>query len=69
MAGGEDKPESRADDAVDVTLIRWMLSKTPAERLQILQRHVQAVLKIRAANRCAHRDSYWTSADDTIPSR
>jgi hypothetical protein len=24
-------------DGVDVTLIRWMLSLTPAERLQVLQ--------------------------------
>ncbi len=39
------------DDGVDVTLIRWMLSLTPTERLQVLQRHVNAVLRLRAAMR------------------
>ena len=29
-----------SEDGVDLTLIRWMLSLTPAERLQILQNHV-----------------------------
>jgi hypothetical protein len=32
----EDEPEF-ADDGVDLTLIRWMLSMTPAERLQTLE--------------------------------
>jgi hypothetical protein len=36
------------DDGVDVTLIRWMLSMTPAERLQVLQSHVRSVLELRA---------------------
>jgi hypothetical protein len=36
-------------DGVDLTLIRWMLSLTPAERLEVLQRHVNSVLKLRAA--------------------
>lgn len=35
---------------VDVTLIRWMLSLTPLERLQFLQRHVNAILAIRELN-------------------
>ena len=34
------------DDGVDVTLIRWMLSLTPAERLQVLQDHVDAVISL-----------------------
>jgi hypothetical protein len=38
-----------SDDGVDLTLIRWMLSLTPAERLEVLQRHVNSVLKLRAA--------------------
>ncbi|MGA2130861.1 MAG: hypothetical protein ABSH50_00980 [Bryobacteraceae bacterium] len=37
-------------DGVDLTLIRWMLSLTPAERLQVLQNFVNAVLRIRARN-------------------
>jgi hypothetical protein len=37
-------------DGVDLTLIRWMLSLTPAQRLQVLQQHVNAVLRIRRGN-------------------
>jgi hypothetical protein len=41
------EPQPRADD---LTLIRWMLSLTPAERLQFLQRQVNAILAIRRLN-------------------
>jgi hypothetical protein len=37
-------------DGVDLTLIRWMLSLTPAERLQFVQNHVNGILAIRALN-------------------
>jgi hypothetical protein len=33
-----------SEDVVDLTLIRWMLPLTPAERLQLLQRQVNAML-------------------------
>jgi hypothetical protein len=36
-----------SDDGVDLTLIRWMLSLTPAERLQVLQDNVNSILKLR----------------------
>jgi hypothetical protein len=39
-----------SEDGVDLTLIRWMLSLTPAERLQVLQNFLNAVLRIRARN-------------------
>ena len=39
-----------SEDGVDLTLIRWMLSLTPAERLQFLQRQVNAILAIRKLN-------------------
>jgi len=39
-----------SEDGVDLTLIRWMLSLTPAERLQFLQRHVNAILAVRRLN-------------------
>ena len=39
-----------SDDGVDLTLIRWMLSLTPAERLQVLQRQVNAILTIQKLN-------------------
>ncbi|MBZ5534467.1 MAG: hypothetical protein LAO31_00810 [Acidobacteriia bacterium] len=34
-------------EGVDLTLIRWMLSLTPAERLEVLQQNVQSLLKLR----------------------
>jgi hypothetical protein len=37
-------------DGVDVTLIRWMLSLTPEERLDELQAFVDFVNEARAAN-------------------
>jgi hypothetical protein len=39
-----------SEDGVDLTLIRWMLSLTPAERLQVLQQHVNSILRIRKLN-------------------
>lgn len=43
------EPESASDDGVDVTLIRWLLSLTPAERLQVLQSNSRSLEKIRGA--------------------
>jgi hypothetical protein len=47
----ETSPASRqstySEDGVDLTLIRWMLSLSPAERLQILQENVRAILRLR----------------------
>jgi hypothetical protein len=40
--------ETRSDDGIDVTLIRWMWSLTPAERLQVLQRNAVSILRLRA---------------------
>src|SRR5437867_1436267 len=39
-----------SEDGVDLTLIRWMLSLTPAQRLEVLQQHTNAILEIRHAN-------------------
>lgn len=36
-------------DGVDATLIQWMLSMTPTERLQTLQQNVQSIIKLRNA--------------------
>ena len=41
--------QTRSEDGVDLTLIRWMLSLTPAERLQVLQQSVQSLLRLRGA--------------------
>jgi hypothetical protein len=39
-----------SEDGVDLTLIRWMLSLTPAERLAFLQRQINRILMIREIN-------------------
>jgi len=39
-----------SSDGVDLTLIRWMLSLTPAERLEFLEQHVNDILSIRELN-------------------
>jgi hypothetical protein len=38
---------THSDDGVDVTLIRWMLSLTATERLQVLQQHVRSIMRLR----------------------
>jgi hypothetical protein len=40
---------THSEDGVDLTLIRWMLSMTPTQRLQTLQQHVRSILRIRHA--------------------
>ncbi len=39
-----------SEDGVDVSLIRWMLSLTPAERLEFLEQHINDILAIRELN-------------------
>jgi hypothetical protein len=39
-----------SEDGVDLSLIRWMLSLTPAERLEFLEQHVNDILAIRERN-------------------
>jgi len=38
------------EDGVDVTLIRWMLSLTPAERLEFLEDRMNSILEIQELN-------------------
>lgn len=49
-----DKGESRAsetdDDGVDATLVRWMLSLEPSERLRFLEERIEDILAVRALN-------------------
>lgn len=47
--GIADRP-SHSADGVDLALIRWMLSLTPLERLEVLQQHLRAVAKLRDTN-------------------
>lgn len=36
-----------SEDGVDLTLIRWMLSLTPTERLEVLQDAVRSLAKLK----------------------
>lgn len=38
---------THSPEGVDLTLIRWMLSLTPEERLQVLQSNVESLLRLR----------------------
>lgn len=48
--GADQKIAGESESGIDRTLILWMLSKTPLERLRVLQRNANAILRIRAAN-------------------
>ncbi len=39
-----------SDDGVDLTLVRWMLSLTPAERLEALQQYVDFMIRMGGGN-------------------
>jgi hypothetical protein len=45
MSGAQALP-MYSEDGVDLTLIRWMLSLTPTERLQMLQQNVQSLARL-----------------------
>jgi len=49
--GSEEKAApalpASSEDGVDLTLIRWMLSLTPAQRLEWLQQFVNSVQRLR----------------------
>ncbi|MEW6685547.1 MAG: hypothetical protein AB1393_05005 [Candidatus Edwardsbacteria bacterium] len=41
------KGEMYSKDGIDFTLIRWMLSLTPTERLKTLQQNIQSIMRLR----------------------
>ena len=43
-------PPDYSEDGIDLTLIRWMLSLSPAERLAFLEERIADILAIRALN-------------------
>ena len=45
LSAQENFPYS--NDGVDITLIQWMLSLSPTERLQVLQQHVRSIMRLR----------------------
>jgi hypothetical protein len=46
LAARDPAPPGDVDDGVDVTLIRWMLSLSPDERLAVLQGFVDSVAEL-----------------------
>ena len=44
----ENEP-AYSEGGVDLTLIRWILSLTPAERLEVLQQSVESLMSLRDA--------------------
>ena len=48
--GNKAPPSEYSQDGVDLSLIRWMLSLTPAERLEFLQQRIDAIEAIRNLN-------------------
>jgi len=45
--GIKDSQRTHSEDGVDLTLIRWMLSLTPEERLITLQNNVWSLMRLR----------------------
>ena len=43
---GDDEVRTHSEDGVDLTLIRWMLSLTPAERLKTLQNTIRSFKRL-----------------------
>ena len=43
----KDSQRTHSEDGVDLTLIRWMLSLTPEERLITLQNNVWSLMRLR----------------------
>ena len=42
-------PPAYSEDGVDLTLIRWMLSLTPTERLNVLQQNMLSIVRLKHA--------------------
>jgi hypothetical protein len=38
---------THSKDGVDLSLIQWMLSITPTERLQVLQQNIRSIMRLR----------------------
>jgi len=48
MEHGQPAPEPEySEDGVDLSLIRWMLSLTPRERLEFLEERINDILAVR----------------------
>jgi hypothetical protein len=47
-SSADARQAERSADGVDLTLIRWMLSLTPAQRLQVAQGAAESLRRMRA---------------------
>ncbi|MDG2071921.1 MAG: hypothetical protein P8J55_09410, partial [Pseudomonadales bacterium] len=56
----------QSHSGVDKTLLAWMASKTPEQRLQILQNNVTAIIKARNGRRHACLFIYYIVLKDRI---
>ncbi len=45
----EEELQERDEEGVDLTLVRWMLSMTPAERLRAMQEFANSILRLKEA--------------------
>ncbi len=43
----DNDTQTHSKDGVDLTLIRWMLSLTPRQRLEALQENVQSIMRLK----------------------
>jgi hypothetical protein len=50
VSADEEVLTDYSEDGADLTLIRWMLSLTPAERLEFHEGQIDDILAIRALN-------------------
>jgi hypothetical protein len=46
----EDEQQAYSSDGVDLTLIRWFLTLTPAERLAAIEEHLEDLEQMRKLN-------------------
>ncbi|MFP4026717.1 MAG: hypothetical protein ACLFWL_02890 [Candidatus Brocadiia bacterium] len=53
------------EKAVDVTLIRWMLSLSPEERLKVLEDNIHALKRLTNAKRAAEFSSDSPNSDES----
>jgi len=55
MVGGMDTDEAalplESEEGVDLTLVRWMLSLTPAERVEKIEEIARSLQELRELNR------------------
>ncbi len=47
----EASQATTSQEGVDLTLIRWMLTLTPRQRLEVLQQNVRSILRLRHERR------------------